>query len=94
MQSNNPQHNLSLLILESSWESSDVIGQATLVPQELDISTVDQNLTSCLLLHIVFTTERSETPVLGNNDLLATWELVLGTAESLESVWTDFEMLA
>ena len=77
MQIKKPLHNLSLLVLESSWESSDVVGQLALVPQELDICTIDQNLTSGLLLNILFTTERSEAPVLGNNDLLATRELVL-----------------
>jgi len=47
------------------------------VAQELNISTIDQNLSSSLLLHVFFAAERSEAPVLGDNDLLATRELVL-----------------
>jgi len=79
-----PKHKCHLCLLESSWESSDVIGQLALVAQELNIGTINQDLSRVLLVHILFATERSETPVLGNNDLLATWELVLGSAESLD----------
>jgi hypothetical protein len=56
----------------------------TLRPQELDISTVDLDLTGLTLLNIFVTTEGSETPVLGDNDLLATRELVLGSPQSLD----------
>jgi hypothetical protein len=66
-----------LSLLESSWESSDVVGQLALVGQELDIGTIDQELAFDLLFHVLFTAERSEAPVLGNNDLLAARELVL-----------------
>lgn len=69
--------NYSLSLLESSRESSDVVGELAVVAQELDICTIDQDLASSLLLHILFTTERSETPVLGHDNLLATRELVL-----------------
>lgn len=75
----------NLCLLESSWETADVVGKLALVGQELNVSTIDQNLSSCLLLHVLLATERCETPVLGDDDLLATRELVLGTAESLES---------
>jgi hypothetical protein len=37
---------------------------------------------------LFFAVERSEAPVLGDDDLLATRELVLGSAESLESSGT------
>jgi hypothetical protein len=67
----------NLCLLESSWESSDVVGQLSVVAQELDICTINQDLASSLLLHIFFTAERSEAPVLGNDNLLATRELVL-----------------
>jgi len=67
---------ISLCLLESSWESSDVVGQLALVAQELNVSTINQDLAGLLLLEVLLTTERSETPVLGDNDLLATWELV------------------
>jgi hypothetical protein len=63
--------------LESSRESSDVVGQLSLVGQELDIGTINQELAFGLLLHVLFTAERSEAPVLGNDDLLAARELVL-----------------
>jgi hypothetical protein len=76
--------------LESKWESSDVVGQLSVVAQELDISTIDQNLASLLLLYVFFTTERSETPVLRNDDLLAAGKLVLSSAESLESGGTVY----
>lgn len=79
------QHPQTLSLLESSWESADIVGELAVVGQELDVSTIDQDLSGGLLLHILFTTERSESPVLGNNDLLATRELVLGSTKSLES---------
>jgi hypothetical protein len=47
------------------------------VAQELDVCTIDQDLASFLLLHVIFAAERSEAPVLGNDDLLAAGELVL-----------------
>jgi len=77
--------NFHLSLLESSWESADVIGQVSLVAQELHVSTIDQDLSGLLLLHVFFTAERGEAPVLGDNDLLATGELVLGSAEGLDS---------
>jgi hypothetical protein len=75
----------NLCLGECSRETLDVVGQLSVVAQELDICTINQNLALSLLLHIFFTTERSEAPVLGDNDLLATRELVLGSAEGLES---------
>lgn len=81
--------NLSSL-LERGWEALDVIGELAVVAQELDVCTINENLSGGLLLHVLLATERGETPVLGDDDLLASWELVLGAAESLESdgaVW-------
>ena len=66
-----------LSLLESSWEFSDVVGQLAVVGQELNICTVNQNLASSLLLHVLFAAERSEAPVLGNDNLLSARELVL-----------------
>jgi hypothetical protein len=43
----------------------------------LDISTINQDFASSLLLHVLFPAERSEAPVLRNDDLLAARELVL-----------------
>lgn len=53
--------------------------------QELDVGTINENLSGSLLVHVLLTAKRGETPVLGDNDLLATGELVLGATESLES---------
>jgi hypothetical protein len=52
--------------------------------QELNVSTVNLDLARVLLVHVLLTTERGEAPVLGDDDLLATRELVLRAAESLE----------
>ncbi len=84
---------LNLSLLESSWEPSNVIGELAVVGQELNVSTINQDLSAFLLLDVLFTTERSEAPVLGNNDLLTTRELVLRTTESLESGSTVCHML-
>jgi hypothetical protein len=65
------------LSLERSREPSDVVGQLAVVAQELDVCTIDQDLALGLLLHIFFAAERSEAPVLGDDDLLAARELVL-----------------
>jgi hypothetical protein len=43
-------------------------------PEELDVSTVGLDLTSLALLDVLVTAERGETPVLGDDDLLATRE--------------------
>ena len=78
----------NLCLGECSRETLDVVGQLSVVAQELDICTIDQNLALSLLLHVFFAAERSEAPVLGDDDLLATRELVLELAESLESSGT------
>jgi hypothetical protein len=54
------------------------------VAEELDIGTVILDTTGGLALEVVLTAERSEAPVLGDNDLLATGKLVLRAAEGLE----------
>lgn len=56
-----------------------------MVAEELDVGTIDLDAAGSLLLEVLLTTEGSEAPVLGNDDLLATGELVLRAAESLES---------
>jgi len=70
--------------LESSGESPHVVLQFTVVAKELNLSTVNHDLASSLLLHVLLAAERGETPVLGDDDLLAAGELVLGTAEGLD----------
>lgn len=56
-----------------------------MVAEELNVSTVNLDTASSLALEVVVAAERSETPVLGDNDLLATRELVLRSSESLKS---------
>lgn len=59
-------------------EPAHVVLKLTLGPQELDVGTVDFDLTSHALLGVLLTAEGSETPVLGDNNLLATREPVFG----------------
>lgn len=56
-----------------------------MVAEELNVSTVDLDTAGSLALEIVLAAERSETPVLGDDDLLSAGELVLGSSESLKS---------
>jgi len=50
----------------------------------LDISPIDPDLAFLALLEVFVPAERSETPVLGNDDLLAAWEFVLCAAEGFD----------
>jgi len=43
-------------------------------PQELDVCSVNLDLTSLALLEVLVTTKRSEAPVLGDDNLLAAGE--------------------
>lgn len=70
---------------ESLGETLHVESQGTVVGKELDVSTVDLDAAGSLLLQVLLAAEGGETPVLGDDDLLATGELVLRAAESLES---------
>lgn len=56
-----------------------------MVSKELDVSTIDLDTASSLLLEVLVTAERGEAPVLGNDDLLSARELVLGSSEGLKS---------
>jgi len=53
--------------------------------QELDVGTILLELALLAELDVLLAADGGETPVLGDNDLLATGELVHGAAESLES---------
>jgi len=70
---------------ESLGEAANVVLKLSLGAQELDVGTILEELTSGALLNVLLTAERGETPVLRDNDLLATRELVLRAAESLNS---------
>lgn len=73
------------LCRKSIRESPHVISQLAMVAQELHVGTVHQDPATSLLVEVLFTTQRCEAPVLGDDDLLATRELVLRTAERLQS---------
>ena len=61
--------------LESSGEAADVVGKVALVAEELDVGTVNLDLALLAEVNVLLAFERSETPVLGDDDLLATREL-------------------
>lgn len=56
-----------------------------MVGKELNVSTIDLDAARSLLLEVLLTSERSEAPVLGDDDLLSAGELVLRSSESLKS---------
>lgn len=61
--------------LESGREAADVVSEVTLVAEELNVGTIDLDLTLLALLDVLLALKRGETPVLGDDDLLATREL-------------------
>lgn len=69
---------------EGVGEAAHVVLKGTLVAEELDVGTVDTDAALLALGDVLLTAEGSEAPVLGDDDLLATRELVLGAAESLD----------
>lgn len=66
-------------------ELGQVLLQVTLLRQELNVSTVVLDLTVSLLGNVFFSVERSETPLLRDDDLLLTWELVSGSSQTLNN---------
>jgi hypothetical protein len=64
------------------------------VAEELNVSTVNLDTAGSLALEVLVTAERGEAPVLGDDDLLATRELVLGSSESLKSEMTVCRKIA
>lgn len=59
-----------------------------MVAEELNVGTVHPDAAGGLLLQVLLAAEGGETPVLGDDDLLPTGELVLGSTESLEGKGT------
>jgi hypothetical protein len=76
------------LLLKRLWETTHVVLEWALLPQELHVRTVDTELTGLAALDVLLATQRCETPVLGDDDLLAAGELVLAAAESLDGSGT------
>lgn len=62
-----------------------------MVAEELNVRTVDLDTAGSLALEVVLAAERGETPVLGDDDLLAARELVLRSAESLKGQMTVWD---
>ena len=81
--------NLSLGF-EGLGEAAHVVLEGTLGAEELDVSTIDADLALLALGDVLLAAERGETPVLGDDDLLATGELVLGATVSLNDVGADW----
>ena len=73
---------LSLGSLKRIREYPNVTLNRSLVPQELHVSPIDPDLAFSTLLEVFVAAERCEAPVLGDNDLLAAGEFVLGSTES------------
>lgn len=69
---------------ESSGEAAHVVLDLAVAVVELDVGTILLELAGLAHLDVVLATDGGETPVLGDNDLLATGELVHGTAEGLD----------
>jgi len=76
---------LTLCLGEGIRVVSHVLLQASVVGKELNVSAIDTDTAGRLLLQVLLAAERREAPVLRDNDLLPTGELVLGASESLES---------
>lgn len=64
--------------------SPQVLEQVALGLEELDVCTVIEDLLLLLESDVVLPVERGETPLLRDDDLLSTRELVTSTAESLD----------
>ena len=74
----------SLSSLKRIRENPNITLNRPFVPQELHISPINPNLAFCALLEVFVTAKRCETPILGDNDLLAAREFVLGATESFD----------
>ena len=85
---------LSLSSLKCIREYPNITLNGPLVPQELHVSPIDSDLAFLAFLKVFVTTERCEAPVLGNDDLLAAGEFVLGATEGFDgrgAVCADFQ---
>ena len=81
------RHNIHLSlrkVLVGVGETLHVLLNETVATKELDVSTVLLELALLAELDVVLTADGGETPVLGDDDLLATGELVHGAAEGLD----------
>ena len=80
----------SLSSLKRIRENPNITLNRPFVPQELHISPIDPDLAFRTLLEVFVTAKRCETPVLGDDNLLAAGEFVLGATEGFDgcgAVW-------
>lgn len=78
------------LRLKSRWEQAHIPLNGPLVPQKLHIRSIDLDLSLRALLEVLIAAQGREAPILGDDDLLAAWELVLRTAKGFDgccAVW-------
>lgn len=66
-------------------EVLNVLLQLTVAGQELDVGTILTDLASLAASNVLITVQRSETPLLGDDDLLLTGEFVLTTTQGLNN---------
>lgn len=76
--------NLGLSSLKRVRKHPNVTLNRALVPQELHVSPINPDLAFRTLLEVFVTAKRREAPVLGDDDLLAAWEFVLGATEGFD----------
>lgn len=76
-----PHHHLSGIRIR---EALHVLLDGTVATQELGVGTVRAELATLAQLDVLLAAEGGEAPVLGDDDLLATGELVGGAAEGLD----------
>jgi hypothetical protein len=79
-----PSQSRLRLRLESLRKAPHIPLNWSTVSQELHIRPIDQQLARSALLLVLIPTQRGETPVLADDDLLAAREFVLGTAEGFD----------
>ena len=80
----------SLGSLKCIRENPNISLNRPFVPQELHISPINPNLAFRALLEVFVTSKRRETPILGDDDLLAAREFVLRATEGFDgsgAVW-------
>ena len=78
--------------LKRVGENSHISLNRPLIPQELHVSPIDPDFPFLALLLVFITSERSEAPILRDDDLLAAWEFVLGATEGFDGcgfVWKE-----
>lgn len=79
-----PLHKIYYILSLSRHFTLEEFGERTVVVDVLDVRSVRNQTTVFLGDFVFFTSEFGETPFVGNDNLLATGELVLATTEGLD----------